>query len=144
MILISQYISYIRNIRRFSERTVSLYETALEDYASFVSCEGDLSDKNIIKALNFQELRSYQVYLLDGRKLSSKTVNLHLSALSGFCRFLIKKEYIDSNPVNLLTRPKEKKRLPDFFKSEAMMRYFSTTEYFASHEDLDAFLAAPD
>ena len=144
MIIIAQYISYIRNIRRFSERTVSLYENALNDYASFVCSDVELTDKIIIEALNCQELRSYQVYLLDDRKLSAKTVNLYLSALSGFCRFLIKKGYIDSNPVSLLTRPKEKKRLPNFFKSEMMVNYFSITECFAGREDLNAFMAAPD
>ena len=142
--LISQYISNIRNVKRFSERTVALYEGVLNDYVSFALHGRELSDENILEGLNHLELRAYQAYLLDDRRLSAKTANLHLSALSAFCRFLIKKGHIDSNPVTLITRPKVEKRLPNFFKSDVMQKYFSFTECFVGKDELEAFLLSPD
>ena len=154
MNLISQYIYYIKNVRRYSERTSAIYEGVLNDFAAAVSCgksanEGaedyvEVSDDEILASLNASEVRSYEVRLIDERKLSAKTVNLHLSVLSGFCKYLIKKGYLQSNPVSLVSRPKIQKRVPEFYRYASMEEYFQKTEYFASEEDLEAFLQAPD
>jgi integrase/recombinase XerC len=143
MTLPEKYIQYIQSVRRYSVRTVSIYESVLRDFCAFVLGEGEHSDEDLVEALNVSELRSYEVLLLDHKQLSSKTVNQHLSVLSSFCTYLIKTGIIDSNPVNLVTRPKIEKRLPEFYRKESMDEYWTTTEYFASEETLDAFLQAP-
>ena len=78
--------------------------------------------------LNVQAIRSYEVYLLDEKKESAKTVSLHLSVLSGFCRFLMKQGLLESNPVRLVARPKQEKRLPVFYREDAMREYFGQTK----------------
>jgi integrase/recombinase XerC len=103
----------------------------------------DVSDNQLIEALNPSELRSYEVTLMDKEKLTSKTVRLHLSALSGFCRFLVKEGVIQSNPVRLVPKPKVPKRIPQFYRDETMQEYFNKTEINASQEYLDGFLASP-
>ena len=80
------------------------------------------------EALTVQTIRSYEVYLMDERKESAKTVNLHLSVLSGFCKFLMKEGVLKSNPVRLVSRPKEEKRLPVFYREDAMKEYFERTK----------------
>ena len=140
MNLIYQYIDYIRTVRRYSTRTVAIYTQVVTDFAS--SCNVQ-SDEQLLAALNVSEIRSYEVTLIDNRQMSSKTVNLHLSALSGFCTFLIKKGRLNSNPVSLISRPKNEKRLPQFYTQDLMSEYFKTTEHFFSKEDLNAFLQSP-
>ena len=80
------------------------------------------------KWLNVQTIRGYEVYLMDEQKESAKTVNLHLSVLSGFCRFLMKEGVLESNPVRLVSRPKQEKRLPVFYREDAMQAYFEQTK----------------
>ena len=140
MNLINQYIDYIKVVRRYSRRTVKVYGDILNDFAR--TCDAD-DDSTLVGALNLSQIRSYQVELLDHRKMAPKTVNLHLSVLSSFCRYLIKGNYLQSNPVALLSRPKLGKRLPEFFRQEMMADYFKSTDYFAGKEDLEAFLQAP-
>ena len=111
MTLLEKYIQYIESVRRYSARTVSIYDTVLKEFSASVLGEGGYSDEGLVAALNVSELRSYEVALMDTRKLSSKTVNQHLSVLSSFCTFLIRTGVIDSNPVSLVTRPKQEKRL---------------------------------
>ena len=65
---------------------------------------------------------------MDEKGESAKTVNLHLSVLSGFCRFLMKEGVLESNPVRLVSRPKQEKRLPVFYREEAMQVYFEQTK----------------
>jgi integrase/recombinase XerC len=55
-------------------------------------------------------------------------VSLHLSVLSGFCKFLMKQGVLESNPVRLVSRPKQEKRLPVFYREESMQDYFERTK----------------
>ena len=142
MNLIDKYILYIRNVRRYSSRTVALYEGVLNDFASAV-CEGDMTDELLVQSLTPSLLRSYMVSLIDERKLSQKTIGLYMSAMSSFCDFLIKENILESNPAKLVSRPKISKRIPEFYKNAQMEEYFASTDYFASREDLEAFKSAP-
>ena len=65
---------------------------------------------------------------MDTKKESAKTVSLHLSVLSGFCKFLMKEGVLTGNPVRLVSRPKQEKRLPVFYREEAMQEYFERTK----------------
>ena len=81
--------------------------------------------------------------LLDEEGMVPKTVRLHLSALSGFCRFLVKEGLLESNPVRLVPKPKVEKRLPHFFRKDALDTYLKKTELYSSQEYLDGFLQGP-
>lgn len=120
MDLIESYISYISRQRRYSERTSDIYESVLRGYESFF--EGE----DLLEMLTHNSIRSYQIHLLDEGEMSPRTVNLHLSVLSGFCRYLMRQGLLKSNPVRLVTRPKQSKRLPGFFKESAMDRYLAS------------------
>ena len=80
------------------------------------------------EVLSVQDVRRYEVFLMDERRESARTVNLHLSVLSGFCKFLIKQGVLESNPVRLVSRPKQEKRLPAFYREDAMQAYFEQTK----------------
>ena len=140
MNLIGAYINYIRSVRRYSDLTVSIYSDVLSDYADRAKVT---SDDELLSALNPSDLREYQVTLIDDRKMSPRSVSLYMSVLSSFCRYLIKKEYLQSNPVSLVTRPRQQKRIPEFFTKEFMDIYFSSTEYAVGDDELEAFLQDP-
>jgi integrase/recombinase XerC len=141
MNIVGKYISYVKTVRRYSQRTVEIYDAVLRDFVPF-ACDGDTdpSDSRIIENLIPSIIRSYEVYLLDADSPKTpRTVNLHLSVLSGFCKFLIKEGHLKSNPVKLVPRPKVESRLPVFYKKEGMDEYFHQTEWFASSEELESF-----
>ena len=90
------------------------------------------------EAINVQTVRAYEVWLMDEKGEGAKTVNLHLSVLSGFCKFLMKEGVLESNPVRLVSRPKQEKRLPVFYREDAMRAYFEQTKgvlEFGKYED---------
>ena len=139
MTLIDRYISYIRDQKRYSVRTVAIYGDVLKNYLLVTFSTDDVSDEDILASLNVSEIRSYEVHLMDVAKMSPKTVNLHLSVLSGLCRFLIKEDKMGSNPVRLIKKPKVEKRLPEFYRNESLQAYFNNTDVNASEKYLDAF-----
>ena len=160
MNLIDRYIHYVRDIRRYSPRTVSTYEDSLKSFSAFVfkdqacsdrACSDQASlehegldqacsDEVLLSALNPSEIRGYEVHLLDVEKSTPRSVNLHLSVLSGFCRFLIKEALLKSNPVRLVHRPKVEKRLPEFYRQDSMDAYFEKTAYYVSDEAMTIYL----
>lgn len=123
--MIDEYIRYIKDVRRYSERTAEIYRSVLEEYFAFA------------EGLSAIELRTYVVHLLDDKKESARTVNLHLSVISGYCKFLMKTGELKSNPVRLVTRPKQEKRLPEFYRDDAVTGWFEShkgTLEFGSYE----------
>lgn len=129
--MLEDYIGYIKGIRRYSERTCEVYRELLRDYVDFAGGE-ELPDR--------QTIRAYEVHLLDERKENARTVNLHLSVLSGYCRYLVKQGVLESNPVHLVKRPKEEKRLVEFYRSESMQAYFESTAHVFEYGDYPAKL----
>jgi integrase/recombinase XerC len=127
--LIDEYITYVKEVRRYSPRTCELYSDILKEFSEFC-------DREILESLTPSMIRSYEVYLLDSRKEDPRTVNLHLSVLSGFCKFLMKNGHLKSNPARVVSRPKVEKRLPVFYREESMKDYFDRTEHDASEETL--------
>ena len=143
MELIRKYISYVRDIRRYSSRTSQIYEDVLRRYVLYAS-DGleEVEDDVLITYLNQSQIRSYIVKLMD--ECTAATVNLHLSAISGFCRFLVTDGVIKANPAKLVAKPKMEKRLPSFFRKDVMDEYFSRTQDRMSPLTLDAFQTVSD
>lgn len=119
----NKYISYLRDVRRYSQRTCDIYSGVLDSFVEF--CEGS---EDFAVLMNVNAIRAYEVFLFDKRGMSARTVSQHLSVLSGFCRFLMKQGVIQSNPVHLVKRPREEKRLPLFYKDSSMESYFEGTK----------------
>ena len=120
--LTDDYIAYIASVRRYSPRTQAIYRDVLDRFTAF-------SGGEVLASLTPSLLRSYEVYLMDERKMAPKTVNQHMSVLSGFCRYLMRVGTLSSNPVSLVARPKVPKRLPLYFREEQLDTYFRNTAY---------------
>ena len=121
---IDRYIAYIRDVRRYSPRTQELYREALEDFEAW---GGDLIPSR---------LREYEAHLME-RGLKPRTVHLHMSALSGYCNFLMKEGVLSSNPVRGIKRPKMEKRLPEYYTEKSLAEYLEASAHGAGKEELE-------
>ena len=55
---------------------------------------------------------------MDECGMNPKSVSMHLSVLSSYCRYLVKQGKLKSNPVRLVKRPRTPKQLAKFYKNE--------------------------
>jgi integrase/recombinase XerD len=86
--------------RNFAANTITAYLKAVEQFARHFKCRPD--------RLNQTHLRSYQAHLLRERKLTARTVRLHVAALRFFFVKTLKRRYLlDDTPY-----PKAPRRLP--------------------------------
>ena len=127
--MIDSYIGYITSVRRYSPRTQQIYRDVLEQFASF----SGISDFSTVSA---SDVRGYELFLLDDKALDARTVNLHLSVLSGFFRYLMRQGVLESNPCRTVSRPKTGKRLADFYRQEALEEYFNATQTYMTESDM--------
>ncbi len=143
--LTEDYVNYISAVRRYSPRTVEVYRDSLGLFCDYLvsegfinetaeknegetSAQGGIPDGELLGCLTRSIIRSYEVHLMEERRMSARTVNLHLSVLSGFCSYLVQKERLKSNPVGTVTRPKESRRLPATYRKDALDKYFRLTD----------------
>jgi len=136
MNLIDEYIDYIAGVKRYSPRTLDIYRRALEGFAK--SSES-VSDSDLVGAMKPVMIRNWEVSQLDKDMVSPRTVNLNLSVLSSFGKYLISRDLIKSNPVAQVKRPKVSKRLPVFYRKDAMAKYLESTKMYSDGTILELY-----
>ncbi len=127
MELFDDFIGYLQLQRRYSPRTLALYREAAEDFYACVEPGvpfDELSEKVAVERLTPREIRSYIASSMDQGGLGARTVNQRLSALSTWCRYLMQRGKLAANPVCKVPRPKEEKRLPQFYTETSLENYF--------------------
>ena len=130
------FLTYLRTVKRYSDRTQDIYEGVLGSWCAFLCRDGEkLTDELVVGSLQPSLLRSYEVSLVSSGH-SARTVCQHMSALSSFCRWLMLRGILDSNPAKRVSRPKVEKRLPYFYKEEALEEYLSSSAHAADREAL--------
>lgn len=153
----SEYIEYLRTQKRYSPRTCEIYSAVLDEYMKFSGCPSeeqlpDYMSFQLVRSYEVylmdeekkaekeeekeEEKEGKEKGGREGEKprkkknkmrLGPRTVSLHLSVLSGYCRFLMKQGVLASNPVRLVRRPRQQKRLPSFLKESDLQGYFAAT-----------------
>ena len=111
------FIRYLEVERRYSPRTVALYDAAVSDFYVFVE------EEPAPDALTTQNVRSFIAHGLD-TGLGARTMNLRLSALSTWAQWLLRQGLLKENPVRKVPRPKQDKKLPVFYTEKAIDNYF--------------------
>ena len=96
--------------RNYSQTTVNTYLKVVEDFARHFHRPPD--------ELGKEQLRAYQVHLLQERKLGVRTVGLHTAALRFFFCKTLKRMY----PVEEVPYPRAPRRLPIILTREEAIR----------------------
>lgn len=131
---IDAFAEYLKIQKRYSERTVALYRGAVERFYAYIMCEeesticrekAEKEEKETGSHLKVNNIRGFVAAMLK-EGMAPRSVNLHLSGLGSFCRYLLKEGVIESNPTSRVYRPKEKKRLPQFYSKEALDIYLNS------------------
>lgn len=103
-----EFIKYLKEIKNYSSNTITNYELDLEEYKVF------LDHKQITSYdVEYKIIREYLEYLTT-LKFSKATISRKISSLRTFYSFLYKNNKIKTNPMPLISNPKQDKKLPKF------------------------------
>ncbi|MCK5156798.1 MAG: tyrosine-type recombinase/integrase [Spirochaetales bacterium] len=114
--LIENYILYLRDVRKLSERTVISYRQDLKKYEQFCS-----DQESGITETTYEQARRFLAMLIR-TDYSSNSVNRILSGVKGFFSFCIRYEYCEINPFSRIKGIGGGRRLPSVLSHEEVKK----------------------
>ena len=111
------FLEYLKSERNYSGCTLESYSHALAEFQTF--CDG-LGENLEWDTVDTSIVREWIVYMLDERKFSTGTVNVYISALRSFYKYLRMMSLVEANPMAKISGPKNKKPLPAFVRESEM------------------------
>ena len=124
MLMIEDFLDYLRYERNRSDFTVRNYEESLRGLESyFKNRENHLSWESVDSDL----IRDWMESMMDKGDMAS-TVNNRLSAVRSFFRFALSRGLVANDPAHHVKGPKKKKPLPQFVREGDMDRLMDVPE----------------
>ena len=129
MLMIEDFLDYLRYERNRSDLTVRNYERSLQDFESyFKNRESHLSWESVDSDL----IRDWMESMMDKGDMAS-TVDNRLSAVRSFFRFALSRGLVASDPAHNVRGPKKKKPLPQFVREGDMDRLMDMPEMWSDN-----------
>lgn len=110
------FLDYLRYEKRYSDHTILSYGTDLDQFEEYFTREGGSND---LSKADGQIIRRWVILLMDSG-LGASTVNRKISTLKSFYRYLMRRQYIGTNPTDNVVTPRQSRKLPSFVESEKM------------------------
>lgn len=145
---IHEFLSYLKFERHFSAHTAKCYGADLAQYVDFLASrlssaqesqdaqswadnaggvmtqtetETQTAVEQAILTADTDTIRNYMAHL-GTQQYSKSTTARKLATLRSFYKFLVKRNYVNSNPVTTIKTPKQDKKLPRFLEYEEVQR----------------------
>lgn len=125
MLLTDSFLDYLRYERNYAVSTVECYRAAVLELQKFgEESLGDLTPSDVDAEL----VREWIASLMD-KGCASTTINRKLSSVRAYYRFLLRKGEVAVDPLQKITGPKKKKRLPTFLRENEMNRLLDDVDF---------------
>jgi integrase/recombinase XerC len=151
--VIQEFISYLKFEKHFSEHTAKCYRADLDQYIGFLTDRGaedqtstdspvnpwnqspetstatetqvSVDIDTLVLEADVNTIRRYMTELAQ-HHYSKSTTARKLATLRSFYKFLVKRDFLTSNPVVSIKTPKQDKKLPKFLEYEQVVRLLET------------------
>ncbi len=120
---VNEFLDYLQTGKRFAENTINSYRIDLNQYHAFCRKNGKEG-----MDLFFRTIRSWVVDLME-QGYATKTIHRKLSSLRSYCRFLIRRGELETDPVAKVLKPKMNKRIPQFVDEKGINRLLDDYEF---------------
>lgn len=104
---LENYRNYLKYERAYSDNTVGAYMNDLNKYEEFLK-------KDILES-DTEDLEKYLKYI---KNLESTTVAHKITSIKSYFNYNIKREIVNVNPADKVSRPKLTKHLPEYLTEE--------------------------
>jgi integrase/recombinase XerC len=107
--LFEEFCHFLRVEKEAAPRTIETYRWCFKDYESFVMKQ--IGGTVLVTHFTAETCRAYQ-YDLAGRALQTSSIRVRLATLGSFGKWAVRRDKLVRNPIDVLTRPRRKARLP--------------------------------
>jgi integrase/recombinase XerC len=107
--LFEEFCQFLRVEKGATPATIATYRWCFGDFQAFLMKR--TGGTVLLKDFTEETCRSYQ-YDLAERQLKTGTIRLRVAALGSFGKWMVRRDKLVRNPVDQLTRPRRKTRVP--------------------------------
>ena len=111
---IEKFVRYLQIEKNYSPHTILNYTLDLKEFKKFLG-------EAPVEKIDYLVLRKY-LALLKEKGLGARTVGRRLSCLRSFFRFLVREGLLKTNPMLLVSSPKQDKHLPSFLTEDEVAK----------------------
>ena len=133
-----QFVDYLKHERHFSPYTARCYGADLRQFCEFLAGDSVGPEQDIPEHLrpvveqklhraDAMTVRGFLTHL-DGFGYSPATTARKIATLRSFYKWMLKKGYVDTNPMLLIRTPKQTKRLPKAIGVEAVEKLLAAPD----------------
>jgi integrase/recombinase XerC len=115
--LFEEFLAYLRVEREAAHRTIQTYRWCFGDFMQF--SRRKLGGTVLIGDFTAELCRTYH-YDLAARGLQTNSIRVRLATLGSFGKWAVRHDRLPRNPLDQLTRPRRKSRLPAVPRWEAV------------------------
>lgn len=116
---VTQYLDYLRGVRRYSEHTVAAYDRDLHTFVQYLTDNGGFNGFDQIAQIDVDVYLSHL-----GDHYRPRTIERRISSLRSFYRFLIREHYVADNPFADVRLTNRHHQLPKFFYPKEVAALF--------------------
>lgn len=114
--MLKEFLEYLRFEKRYSEHTLTAYSGDLEHMMQYFNSVYGLSDLSEAAPAH---IRSWMVATMD-EGTGARSIQRKISSLRSYYRYLMRRNMLSVNPLDKITLPKVRKKLPVFVDEKKM------------------------
>ena len=125
---LQEYLAYLKLEKNLSIQSVNSYSSDINKFLNYIS-DQSIADLNTINTKNVSEYFE----LMRDLGISTSTTSRYLSAVKGFFKYLSSQEYIEKDPVEVLSSRISGRKLPtvlSFLEIEKLLQAPDITDKF--------------
>ena len=121
-----EFIFFLSSEKRFSNHTITAYKNDLLQFFSFLKKDHLLI--NDLDLISFKIIRNYVAFLLES-DIKARSVNRKISTLRSYFKFLVRMDYLSTNPMLKIIPPKSVKKIPVFVDQDSMLALLNEVSF---------------
>ena len=108
---LAEYLEYLTHIKKYSSHTIKAYRQDIQQYVNYFR-ENDLE-------VGKGAIRDY-ISVIFMRTKNKATLSRKIKAIRSFYRYLVRQGKMEKNPFDVVSTPKEDKKLPEVLTEREM------------------------
>lgn len=118
---INLFLQYLIVDRHYSPETQKAYQADIKAFVDFLTANGGLTS---FKQVGTLEVQTY-LNEMDQKQYSGETIARRISSLRSFYRYLVRNEFLQTDPFETVQLKKQRHKLPRFFYEKEMDALFA-------------------
>jgi integrase/recombinase XerC len=121
--ILTEYLQYLKGIKRYSDNTIKSYRTDLDAFVSYCT---EYSKQDII-LISDKFIKNY-LMLLSESGIERKSISRKISAIRSLFKYAFINEHINTNPASAISAPKVPRKLPQVASYESILKVYDAID----------------